>query len=404
MWTGTDVPASSVDDASHMNSTDGLHNLEPHQDRFRVLIAGGGVAGFEAAFALRAIDPAAFDVTLLTPDEDMRYRPHSVREPFGHKGAARFPVEAIAADAGANVVHGALTSVVPEENRVNTSEGGTLSYDALIIAAGARSYPGLPHATTIDDAHIDDLLHGVVQDVEDGYVSRLAFVQSANGYRLPVYELALQTAERAREMCVKCQVLIVTPEDEPLAVFGSGISDVMRSLLENRGIGLITSARPHVPDSRTVVPRPGARSIVVDRVIAMPELRGPAIHGLRLSAEGFIAVDEACRALGTSNVFAVGDAADYPVKHGGLAAQQADFVARAIAHSAGLAAAPPVLSARIEGMLLTGRAPLYLTATLIGKHGIRSEIDAQCPWPAGGKIAARHLGRYLAERDAAAVA
>ena len=32
------------------------------------------------------------------------------------------------------------------------------------------------HALTIDDARLDELLHGLIQDIEGGYVRRLAFI------------------------------------------------------------------------------------------------------------------------------------------------------------------------------------------------------------------------------------
>jgi len=371
--------------------------------RFRVVIAGGGVAALETALAISAIDRSRFDVTLVSPAKEFTYRPAAVLEPFAAGLAGHFAVAEVAEAAGARVIEDELGWVSADEHAAHTASGVVLAYDALVIAAGARQCPAFPHATTIDDAALDTLLHGVVQDVEEGYVKSLAFLQSDNGWRLPAYELALMTAERAREMCVRCDVTVVTPEQEPLEAFGTGVSTVVRRLLEYRGIDLVTGADPEVPSSRKVIAHAGGPALDVDRVIAMPSLRGPGIRGLPLSGRGLLAVDDECQVRGVADVFAVGDAADHPVKHGGLAAQQADVAANAIARAAGCDLEPLELRARIQAKLLTGRDPLYITATLVGATGVQSQVDSQCPWPSGGKVSADHLGRYIAERHPAAV-
>ena len=51
-----------------------------------------------------------------------------------------------------------------------------LEYDALVLALGARAVPRYKHAITIDDRRMDETLHGLIQDIEGGYVDSLAFV------------------------------------------------------------------------------------------------------------------------------------------------------------------------------------------------------------------------------------
>ena len=52
-------------------------------DKFRVVIAGGGVAALETMVALRALAEDRVDVMLVAPDEVFAYRPLAVAEPFG---------------------------------------------------------------------------------------------------------------------------------------------------------------------------------------------------------------------------------------------------------------------------------------------------------------------------------
>ena len=48
----------------------------------KVLIAGSGVAGLEAALALRALAGEVVSVELVAPESDFVYRPLAVTEPF----------------------------------------------------------------------------------------------------------------------------------------------------------------------------------------------------------------------------------------------------------------------------------------------------------------------------------
>ena len=78
---------------------------------------------------------------------------------------------------------------------------------------------------------MDEQLHGLIQDVEAGYVHKLAFVSpSRMAWPLPIYELALMTAQRAHEMGIEVSITIATPEDAPLAIFGQTVSEAVSAL------------------------------------------------------------------------------------------------------------------------------------------------------------------------------
>ena len=266
---------------------------------------------------------------------------------------------------------------------------------------GARLYPRYKHAITIDDARLDELLHGLIQDVEGGYVKRLAFVvPSGKAWPLPIYELALLTAERASDMNVELSITIATPEDAPLAIFGVGVSDAVGQLLEDNGITTITSAHCEVHEPGRVSIHPGSRYLDADRIVALPELVGPSVPGVPGGPEaGFIPVDTRCKVPGLERVYAAGDATDFAIKHGGIAAQQADLAAQAIAALAGLADEPGAFRPVIHGLLLMGGKPRYLSAHVTGGHGSSSEITDTPAWSPATKIVARYLAPYLDERD-----
>ena len=367
---------------------------------FRVLIAGGGVAALEGVLALRELALDQVSTTLLAPEAEFVYRPLRVREPFGYSEAQRYPLADVAQDIEAELIVDAFKWLAPEQSIVHTEGGRELGYDALLLAIGARLSPAFKHAVTIDDRKLDEQLHGLIRDVEDGYVHKLAFIAPpVMPWPLPIYELALMTAGRAYDMGADLSITIATPEDAPLALFGSAVSDAVAGLLTDRGIMVVTSAHCDVPSPGHVSIHPGARILQVDRIVALPRLSGPATPGVPTDAAGgFIPVDEHCRVRGLERVFAAGDATDFAVKFGGIAAQQADAAAEAIAALAGATIEPRKFEPEVHGILLGAGKPLYMSAYITGGHGSSSVVSDQPTWSPPSKIAARYLAPYLEAR------
>jgi sulfide:quinone oxidoreductase len=90
----------------------------------------------------------------------------------------------------------------------------------------------------------------------------------------------------------------------------------------------------------------------------------------------------------------------FPVKQGGLAAQQADAAARDIAARAGIPVTPAPFRPLLRAALLTGEAPKYFEATLTDLPATGALVDERPLWWPAGKIAGGHIASYLAERVA----
>lgn len=368
-----------------------------------VLIAGGGTAALEATLALRELAGDRVAIRLLAPEPEFIYRPLRVREPFSGPAARHYSLAAFARDTGAELRQDAFKWLDPSRHTVHTQNGEQLGYDALLLAMGARLRPRFKHALTLDDRKLDEQLHGLIQDIEAGYIHRLAFLSpSPIGWPLPLYELALLTAHRAFEMNEDASVTIVTPEESPLAVFGDEVSNAVGQILQDAGVGIVSSPHVETPASGEVRLYPSNQSLHVDRIVALPELFGPSTPGVpKRHGHGFISVDEQCHVRGLDRVYAAGDATDFPVKHGGLAAQQADVATAAIARLAGAHLDPPKWVPEMRAVLLGAKAPLYLSARMTGRHGSCSVVSSDPDWSPSTKIAARYLSPYLESRDRA---
>jgi sulfide:quinone oxidoreductase len=374
----------------------------PHTDsgtaQLRVLIAGGGVAGLETAFALREVGGDRATIRILAPTDEFVYRPLSIGEPFTSGHARRYSLAKLAADAGAELIHGELSQVDAAGRKVTTRDGTTLSYDALVVCPGAIMRQPYEHTTPFDDARLDELLHGLVQDVEQGYVRQLAIVVPAPmPWPLPAYELALMASERAWDMRAEMDVTVFTPETAPLAAFGAQASHQLSRLLAERRIDVVTAAYCEIPRGQTIVVHPGGRVVHADRIVSLPALCGPGINGLPQDGNGFIPIDEYGRVSGLDSVWAAGDATDYPLKQGGVAAQLADTVACGIAAAAGAQVQPLAFAPALHGVLLTGGRPRYLRGRTPGAATDTSSVTELARDEQPPKIAARFLTPHLTE-------
>jgi sulfide:quinone oxidoreductase len=362
----------------------------------RVLIAGGGVAALEAALALRALAEDRVSVELLAPEPWFWYRPLAVAEPFELGEARHFELSELATAAGASFSLGAMTRVDVVGRQVRTSSGSAIPYDILIVACGARPVPAVSGALTFRGPADGDAIRRLLAEVVAGQVARLAFVvPRGEVWSLPIYELALMTADYvAQRELDDVDLALVTPEQEPLQLFGRAGSEAVQRLLKARGIAVRTGAYPveFVNGALRLVP---GETIAADRVVALPRLTGVPIDGIPQTVEGFVSVDLHGRVRGIADVFAVGDVTSFPVKQGGIATQQADAAAELIAASAGADISPRPFRPVLRGLLLTGREPRYLRHDVTGSGGVSSASPDPLWWPPS-KIVGRYLAPFLA--------
>jgi len=368
----------------------------PHPDTqpLRVVVAGAGVSGLETLVALRGLVGHRVALTLVAPQDDFTVHALEVFEPFGLGRAQRYAVAALAADLDATFRHDAVARVERDDRTIHLQSGDELVYDRLVLAVGAFPYPAYEHGLCFKRAHDAEAFDGVVGDLRSGRAERIAVVVPPGcTWTLPAYELALMIATLA----TPSQLTLITPEIEPLSVFGAPAAEWMRSALEAAGVELLAGVRATVPHPTSVELSPGA-SLACDRIVHLPLLSGPNCPGVPCDGDGFILVDDTFRVRDDEDLFAVGDATAGPYKQGGLAAQQADVVAEQIAWQLGAEHPPRPYRPVMRGLLRTADGPRYLRADPPGEP-TSAEVSDQCLWWPASKIAARWLTPWLAARD-----
>jgi sulfide:quinone oxidoreductase len=361
----------------------------------RVLIAGGGVAAFEATLALRALAEDRVSVEMLAPEPQFWYRPLAVAEPFDVGEVRRFELAELAEAAGATFSLGALAGVDAGRRQARTSAGSSVPYDVLLVACGAIPTPAIPGALTFRGPADTERVRALLEEIVSGRVRRVAFaVPWGAVWSLPIYELALMTAAYLAEQEVDAELTLVTPEEEPLHMFGRAGSEAVRKLLEDRGVAVRTGSCPVELLKRELRLVPEGK-IPADRVVALPRLRGPRIEGLPQTVDGFVPVDAHGQVYGLADVFAAGDITSFPVKQGGIATQQADAAAELIAANAGAELTPQPFRPVLRGLLLTGRQPRYLRQEITGGAGDASSASPEPLWWPPAKIVGRYLAPFL---------
>jgi sulfide:quinone oxidoreductase len=362
-----------------------------------IVIAGGGIAGLEALIALHAHLGPTVDIELLEANTDLVERQRSVAEPFGGGPTRRFDLVRIAADHGAHLRPDRLASVDSEARRVSTVRGDTLDYDALLVAVGATPDMAIPGALTFSGGPRDvAAFSALLEDLDAGRVQRVAFaLPTAVTWALPLYELALMTGEHVRSRGLQdVGLVLVTPECGPLDAFGAGISSHIWSLLAERGIAVVTHSVPLRAGPGGLIVAHG-EPVQAERIVSMPRVVGPWIGGLPHDGQGFLATDDHGAVLGVEGVWAAGDGTAFPLKQGGLAAQQAGAAAAAIASSLGADVSPEPFRPVLRGMLLDPSGPRFLDST-------RGDVPTTPLWWPPTKVAAPHLWEYLAPGTPAA--
>ena len=370
--------------------------------RLDVIICGGGVAALEAALALRDLAGDRVAITLVSPRPEFALAPLAIGAPFALAHVPRWPLAGIARELDARYLEAAVSYVDADAHRAYLSDAAVLDYDVLLLATGGRRVAPFEHVQTF---RADDpgAVGGLLADLEEGWSKSVAFVVPPGvNWTLPAYELALLTARQIRSMGMReTEIGLVTPEARPLTLFGARASAATGDLLDRAGVAFHGNAYVQaVAPGRGLSLVPGHEEICVERVVALPRVEGLRIDGLPHDHDGFLPIDDHAAVLGVDDVFAAGDGADFPVKQGGLATQQADAAAERIAQQAGAIIAPQPFRPVLRGWLLTGAAPRFFANPIAGGAG-PGVVSAQPLWSPMTKVSGRYLAPWLAAQGQA---
>jgi sulfide:quinone oxidoreductase len=366
----------------------------PETQPLRVLIAGGGFAALEAGLALRALAQDRVDISFITPGPVLHYRPAASVEAFRAEPARAYGWPEIAGDLHARHHLGRLEAVAPQRRFVRLASGRRLDYDALILCIGARAITGVAGARTFRDQRDLAAFQTLLAELAGGHLTRFVFaVPPGSSWPLPLYELALSSATHARRAGARPEISIVTPEAEPLAVFGHWVSRGIRAVLDEHEVRFLPERTPVAVRRDGALELQAEGSLPADAVVTIPQLCAHRISGVPASWWGFVPTDARGHVEGLDDVYAAGDMCAFPVKQGGLASQQADRVAHTIASGLGLLLKEPDERTVLQARFVGGDTTLYLRSELDWQG--RATVATLQPTETGPMDRDKVFGRYL---------
>jgi sulfide:quinone oxidoreductase len=316
--------------------------------RPRVVVLGGGFGGLEAALYMRAKMPVEADITLVSDKDYFLFKPNTIYVPFGLDPAKlTFHLSGPTRRRNISLVTATAREIDPISRRVcldRPNQISDLPYDYLVVATGSgmrpEEIPGLSEFgtniwTTNEMLALRAAFHKLLADAKEGLKRDVLFlVPPNNKCSGPLYEMVMMLDTWLRRKKVRNQVSITwsTFEESYIQAFGTRMHEIVTQEFAQRGISGHARYAVDSVERGEAVYKNGER-LPFDLLVSFPP-QGASTHFTHLPVDdrGFIATDLKTRqVVGYPDVYAVGDASDFPVKQADLAFLQADAAAEHLA-------------------------------------------------------------------------
>jgi NADH dehydrogenase FAD-containing subunit len=310
----------------------------------RVVVLGGGFGGLETAFDLRLIAGDRARITIVSDQDHFLFKPNSIYVPFGlDPERLKVPLAKPASRKDIELVRGTAHEIDPDVREVRVGDR-SLPYDFLVIATGsgmrAEEIPGLAeHAistwTSEDMMRLRRGFQGLVDTAAESGRRRVVFLVPPNNKCAgPLYEIVLMLETWLRRQGARNapEIVWTTFEESYIQAFGPRLHEVVVDEFDRRGIeghhGWVVERI-----DEDAVHYAGGEQMEYDLLVGFPPyIASTPFAGLKADERGFLATDQASRRLvDHPELFAVGDAGDFPVKQAFLAFLQADAAAAHLA-------------------------------------------------------------------------
>jgi sulfide:quinone oxidoreductase len=305
-----------------------------------VVVLGGGFGGLEAAFYLRMKLGDWATITLVSDRDYFLFKPNTIYIPFGlDPDKLKVGLQRPTRRKNINFIKDRVREVDPDAKGVST-EGRNLSYDYLIVATGSDMRPGeIPglkeNAETIwtpqEMLRLRLAFYDLLERAREGEHERVLFLVAPNNKCAgPLYELVfmLDTWLRRKKVRANVDLTWSTYEASYIQAFGPRLHGVVAGEFERRVIAGHTGFAAEEVEPGVVHYQNG-EALPYDLLVTfspyVAEVAYPTLPG---DERGFVETDLASRrVVGHPDIYAVGDAGNFPVKQAFLAFLQADAAA-----------------------------------------------------------------------------
>ncbi|ALR13658.1 dehydrogenase [Mycobacteroides saopaulense] len=284
----------------------------------KIVVLGAGIGGLSVINEIRQSGVPLDDLDITVVDEDFSHflgftLPWVMR---GWREADSVPIRPSAeALSGITTIAGAVAGIDPSTRTITLSDASTLSFDALVIATGARNalekVPGLSEAADRGDAvhYYGVAAAGDAQRALANFSGgKLVFLVTSQPYRCPVapYEGALLASDLLSEKDIRSdvEISVYSPEAHPMPSAGPYAGPQLVQMLNDNGIafyGEHTTQRVD-PEKKIVVFTDGT-TVGFDLLVFVP----PHEPSVTIDGTGWIGVDPQTMQTVYEGIWAIGD-------------------------------------------------------------------------------------------------
>ncbi|MEZ6062924.1 MAG: FAD-dependent oxidoreductase [Planctomycetaceae bacterium] len=303
----------------------------------RIAVLGGGFGGLESLFYLKYKLGDRADLTLVNDSQKFLFKPNTIYIPFGDE-PEKFEVDLIKPlrKQSIELVTSHVESIDPDSQTVFTKDR-PVNYDYLVVATGAKmrseEIPGLyEHAITVwtpdDMLRLRDRIAWAKERAAGNNRTKFLFlVPPNNRCSGPLYEMVLMLDTHLRRDGSRDHIDLVyaTKEEAFIEAFGPRLNTVVTDEFRERGIEghkgyVVTGIEPGRVSFQN------GQQLTYDVLVSFPPyVASTSFQQLPTDDRGFIQVEhDSRRVVGQDRIFAVGDAANFPIKQAFLALLQGD--------------------------------------------------------------------------------
>ncbi|WP_203704722.1 NAD(P)/FAD-dependent oxidoreductase [Asanoa iriomotensis] len=303
--------------------------------RPRVVIVGGGFAGYHAAHKLTRLARGRADITLINPTDYLLYVPLLPEVAVGVLEPPQIAVSLTASLPRVRLVLGEAHSLDLEANRIHyrNPEGGEghVPYDRLVIALGsvnkllpipgvadhAHGFRGIPEALFLHDHMVRQIEMALTEPDPGECAARCTFVVVGAGYtgtEVAAHGVQFTTMlAKQKKAPIMPKWVLVDLAKRVLPELEEGMSRDADKVLRERGVEVLlgTSVQEALFDGVRLT---DGRYIPTRTLVWCVGVRpDPVVENLGLPTNhGRIVVDEFLNVPGHPRVYAIGDAAAVP--------------------------------------------------------------------------------------------
>ena len=310
----------------------------------KIAILGGGVGGLVAASELNYRLGTKAEITLFDRSSHHIYQPAFLHLAFGERklDSIKRPLDLLNRQ-GINFLKGEIFRIDPENLLIN-AEHGDFEFDYMIIALGAElDTSGLEgfedNALNLYSADGAQSINQALSDFSGG---KIAIVVSSMPYKCPAapYEMAflLDYHLRNKKIRERTEIVIATPEPQPMPVAGEKVGQAVADMLSKLEIEYLPNQKIKSLGQYVSL---ADKKFKADLIIGVPPHRCPDVakDADLTSKNGWIEVEGQGMATKFDNVYAIGDCTVITLpngkalpKAGVFAKSQAQILAFNLAH------------------------------------------------------------------------